>query len=133
MNDTELEALKDPNGKGDCFAAAIHLVGANPHAFLVHGIATGNAGEMLGRQGWHAWVELDNPTDDGRETVCIDRSDGQSTRMPRSAYYAALKIEHATRYTYDEAKALWTERQTNGPWLSSTATARLARPDHAIA
>ncbi len=119
MNVDELEAIRelDRQGTGNCFSVAIHLVGRNPHAFLVHGIATVAGGEMLGKQGWHAWLELDNPTDDGRETVCIDRSQGNDARMPKSAYYAALKIEHATRYTYDEAKALWAERQSDGPWL----------------
>jgi len=119
VNTAELEAIRDldRSGTGNCYSVAIHLLGRNPHAFLVHGIATGNGGAMLGRKGGHAWIELDDPTDAGRETICVDRSNGNDARMPRSAYYAALKIEHATRYTYDEAKALRAERETYGPWL----------------
>jgi hypothetical protein len=119
VNVDELEAIRelDRQGTGNCFSVAIHLLGRNPHAFLVHGIATGNGGEMLGKQGWHAWVELDDPTDAGRETICVDRANGNSATMPRSVYYLLLQIEHATRYTYDEAKTMWTERQSDGPWL----------------
>jgi hypothetical protein len=40
-----------------------------------------------------------------------------------AAYYLLLQIEHATRYTYHEAKAMWDERQSDGPWPPKTTCA----------
>jgi len=72
---------------------------------------------MLGKKGGHAWIELDDPTGADRETVCIDRANGNNACMTRSVYYLLLQIEHATRYTYSEALARWTERRSDGPWM----------------
>ena len=105
--------MTDAEGTGDCYAVALRLVCANPGALLVHGTVVGNGGDVLGVRYPHAWVELDGPAG----TICIDRSRGQDINAYRDAYYEAGKVEHATRYTYDEAKVMWTERQTIGPWL----------------
>ena len=115
MNTAELAAIaeRDVDADGDCFAAALRLALRNPDAFLCHGVATGRGGDALGLQFWHAWVELDG--DHG--TVCIDRSRGQDDTMYQADYYALGKLEHVTRYTHDQAKAMWTGRQMVGPWL----------------
>ena len=114
MTGAELAALaeRDRDADGDCFAVAMRLVLANPDAFLCHGVATGRGPEK-GVQFWHAWAELDG--DHG--TICVDRSRGQDDTMWKADYYALGKLEHVSRYTHSEAKALWADRQTDGPWL----------------
>lgn len=105
---------------GNCFPAAaitaaeLAAMGATP--LIVHGIATGTAGEVEGRPFWHAWVELQLP---GEGWMVADWSNGNPRAfIRRQTYYRVgrIKQHQLWRFTPVQALAALEAYGHPGPW-----------------
>lgn len=85
---------------------------------IVHGIAVGTGGEILGRRYAHAWVEIEF---DGAVLV-IDHS-FPNHPVSREAYYKVGKInpDECRRYTIRQATKHAKRTGHTGPWVPAPA------------
>ena len=84
--------------KGDCFVVAgkmIYELKDSENVFLVHGVATGDGGDIKGLKHYHAWVELNG--------LVVDGSNSKTALVPIETYYRKGQIEVTKKYTPKEA------------------------------
>ena len=118
---------------GNCFAVAYGIIAngvyewyraqgvpvrlrESSHFRVVHGTPTGNGGDIVGVQHWHAWVEL---TYDDGDCLAIDLSNGKNVQIQREAFYRVGQLDESTvwRFTPAEARRLFRKYRHCGPWV----------------
>lgn len=105
-------------GRGDCYQVAAELTATLARRGIdvrcCHGTPVLQSGEFAGQRYGHAWVEA---LHDG-QWLCIDRSNGNSARLPRREYYrlGQLQQHHVIRYTATEMLRHITSTEHWGPW-----------------
>lgn len=119
------QMVPEPDGKGDCFLAALYSAteadSRGGITLIVHGLPTGNGGDVLGIQHWHAWVEV-KTSDVG--WVAVDVSNGKKIVTPRQRFYRAGRLTERLvwRYTLDDAERNIRRHGTAGPWVKGWET-----------
>lgn len=101
-----------PEGEGDCFVAGFNLawqMGLQfEDVYLVHGIATGTGGDIIGQRYWHAWVEW--------QDVAFDQSNGNDIAIRKDEYHRIGQIENVKRYPARRLLRFITDAGHYGPW-----------------
>lgn len=121
---------------GDCFQVAVQVATeratAKDHAWIVHGLPIGTGPANRGKRFWHAWVEIDLTVEIPPEmlegatgsrsittTICLDRSNGHDTQLPKEVYYKVGQLEEqwVWRFTLAEAVERMNLLDHYGPWV----------------
>lgn len=82
-------------------------------------MVTGTAGDVVGVDYDHAWIELG-------DDVVLDVANGSTDVVRREVYYAAGTVRDVVRYTREQARAAMVETGHYGPWPNLAITGELA-------
>lgn len=109
---------------GDCYEAAVAAMmdlrrdGTETIGELVHGVVTGEGGEVAGTRYGHAWIEIGD--------VVFDRSNGREIAIRREVYYERGEIDpdECKRYNFKRMGDELFQAGHYGPWAEGLSPER---------